>query len=196
MPHDLQPAAVFSATYHNLKNVPSRSVVQIVFEIPVEQADRAYQVLGGLPNPARPSWFAIARLVEGGVAPEDLLQIAAPSAIPEALPPPIPEPPPALSQAVASDEKDRRDWWELPPATRAAMLCQKERFQGWLHRIGRIPAATEDEAVAYVRRVAGGSRGNLGKAGFEDRTAAWDIIDRKYHEHLDDLRYGGAKKGG
>jgi hypothetical protein len=193
MPHDLQSAAVFSAAYHNLKNIPSRSVVQIVFEIPVESSDHAYQVLGGLPNPGKPSWFAIARLVEGGVAPEDLPQIAAPSAIPEALPPPIPEPPPVPSQAVLPEEKPRRDWWELPPATRAAMCCHEVLFQRWLHRIGRIPAATEDEAVAYVRRVAGGQRSNFGKVGFEDRTAAWDIIDRKYHEHLEIQRYGGAR---
>jgi hypothetical protein len=59
-----KPAA-FSAEYADWKLIRTRKVVQIVFEVPMELADHAYQVVGGMPNLAEPSWFGIARLVRG-----------------------------------------------------------------------------------------------------------------------------------
>lgn len=55
-------AAVFQATYSDWKLVKSRKVVQIVLEVPMEDSDAAYQLLGGMPNPAAETWVAIARL--------------------------------------------------------------------------------------------------------------------------------------
>lgn len=57
-----QPA--FSANYSNWRVIQGRKVIQIVFEIPLEAEPHAYRVLGGMPNVAQPSWFAIARLKE------------------------------------------------------------------------------------------------------------------------------------
>lgn len=36
----------------------------MVLEIPLHEADAAYQVLGGMPDPARENWFGVARLIE------------------------------------------------------------------------------------------------------------------------------------
>ena len=56
-----KPAA-FSATYSDLKLIKTRSVVQFIFEVPLEAAGHAYNVLGGMPSPMEEKWFAIARL--------------------------------------------------------------------------------------------------------------------------------------
>lgn len=54
--------AVFEATYSDWKVIKGRKVVQIVVEIPMEKADQAYKVLGGMPNQGAEAWLAIARL--------------------------------------------------------------------------------------------------------------------------------------
>lgn len=54
--------AAFSATYSDFRLIKGRKVVQFVFELPLEQADMALKVVGGMPNPAAETWCAIARL--------------------------------------------------------------------------------------------------------------------------------------
>ena len=54
--------ATFSATYSDWKVVKTRCVVQIVFEVPLEAAGHAYNVLNGMPRFGKEEWFAIARL--------------------------------------------------------------------------------------------------------------------------------------
>ena len=55
--------AAFKATYSDLKFVKTRKVAQIVFELPIEQADAFLQAFGS-PNPASETWCAIARLTD------------------------------------------------------------------------------------------------------------------------------------
>ena len=55
-------AAAFSATFCDWKLIKGRKVVAIIFEIPLEGADVAYQALGGMPDPGKSVWCAIARL--------------------------------------------------------------------------------------------------------------------------------------
>lgn len=54
-----KPAA-FRASFSDLKLVKTRQIAQLIFEIPLAEFDLAYDVLGGLPNPASEQWFAIA----------------------------------------------------------------------------------------------------------------------------------------
>ena len=56
-----EPAA-FTASYSDLKVIRGRKVVQFVFEVPIEAAGHAMNVLGGMPNPMSETWFAIARM--------------------------------------------------------------------------------------------------------------------------------------
>lgn len=60
-----KPSAI-RATYSDWKLVRTRQVVQLVFEVPLAEADAAYEVIGGMPNPASERWF--------GIAPLDLMQ--------------------------------------------------------------------------------------------------------------------------
>lgn len=56
-----KPAA-FSAAYADIKTIKTRQVVQVIFEVPIEAAGHAYNVLGGWPDFGSEKWFAIARL--------------------------------------------------------------------------------------------------------------------------------------
>jgi hypothetical protein len=55
-------AAAFQATFADWKLINGRKVVQVVFEVPIEQSGLAYTVLGGMPDPGASVWCAIARL--------------------------------------------------------------------------------------------------------------------------------------
>lgn len=52
----------FRATYSDWRLVKTRGVVQVIFEVPLEGAGQAYDVLGGMPQPSAEVWCAIARL--------------------------------------------------------------------------------------------------------------------------------------
>lgn len=58
----MEEPAAFTATYSDLKVVRTRQVVQFIFEVPLEAADHAINVLGGMPSPMQERWFAIARM--------------------------------------------------------------------------------------------------------------------------------------
>lgn len=53
----------FRATYADWKLVKTRQTIQIVLEIPLHDADAAYEVLGGMPDPSKERWFGVAPLV-------------------------------------------------------------------------------------------------------------------------------------
>jgi hypothetical protein len=55
-------ASAFKATYSDWKLVRTRQVVQIVFEVPLADADSAYEILGGMPNSSNERWFGIAAI--------------------------------------------------------------------------------------------------------------------------------------
>ena len=53
----------FAATFSDFKLVKTRSVAQIVLEVPLEQADAALASLGGLPSFKDERWVAVAPMV-------------------------------------------------------------------------------------------------------------------------------------
>jgi hypothetical protein len=55
-------ASAFRATYSDWRLVKTRGVIQVVFEVPLADSDKAYEVLGGMPNSASEKWFGIAAL--------------------------------------------------------------------------------------------------------------------------------------
>ena len=61
-------SANFLATYSDMRLIKGRKVVQYVFEVPLEGANTAYEVLVGMPNPAAEVWCAIARLDPSKIA--------------------------------------------------------------------------------------------------------------------------------
>src|SRR6185312_3773933 len=98
-------AAVFQGTIHSFKTIPSRSVVSITVECPIEQlADIARIAEHG-------AWVAVARLQNG----KEVQVIPAP-------------------QAMASPDtgKPKREWRDLQPAAQAGIRCEDPIFQAFL----------------------------------------------------------------
>src|SRR6478752_10660057 len=56
--------ATFLATFTDSRLVKGRKVCQLIFEVPVEAADKALAILGGIPNPEHSAWVGIARITE------------------------------------------------------------------------------------------------------------------------------------
>ena len=52
------------ATYSDLKLVKTRKVLQLIFEVPIEEADNALRVLGGMPRADAETWVGIALITE------------------------------------------------------------------------------------------------------------------------------------
>jgi hypothetical protein len=53
----------FRATFADMKLVKTRQVAQLIFEVPIEDFDAAYEVLGGMPVPSKERWFGIAAIL-------------------------------------------------------------------------------------------------------------------------------------
>lgn len=175
-----EPTAL-QATYSDLKIIKTRGAFQLIFELPLENFNDAMAVLGGAPRPDREVWVAIARL-NPSLARQDAPPQLTGHAV-EALPPPPPHA--ATLESAKPKPKVKRSWFDLPAVQRASMRCDDHRFWGWLHAIGRTPEASEAATLDYVRRIAAGSRSNLGKNGFEKEIEAWDKVDHAYANHLD-----------
>jgi hypothetical protein len=119
-----EPAA-FRATYSDVKLIKGRKVVQYIFEVPVEESNKASEVLGGMPNPAVSVWCAIARLD--------------PKAVEDA-----PKPP--------SDPTDKtRTGVRNPLPQRAALLCKDELFHRFLEWSLDRKDVDEEFATHYLR---------------------------------------------
>ena len=52
----------FQATYSDFKIVKGRKVAQVILEVPLEAADNALAVLGGVPRPDAEVWVGVALL--------------------------------------------------------------------------------------------------------------------------------------
>jgi len=103
----------FQAVYADWKLIKTRSVVQVVFELPVEQADQAYEVLGGMPVAAKERWFGVAAIRNPEASPG--------ASVPQ--PDPVTQPRP---------DRAKRDWNDLPPAQQAGIRCEEAAFGAFL----------------------------------------------------------------
>lgn len=134
-------AAAFQATYSDWRIVKGRKVVQVVFELPLESADAAYQALGGMPIAAAEVWCGIARLS----SPQR-----------ETTPAPVeamPRPARSLLSAPVGDSKPRRKFEDLTPAQQAGILCGQQNFQLFLNERFHYNAGSSDEAAEAVREL-------------------------------------------
>ena len=148
----MSEAAVFKGTFSDFRIVKGRKVVQIMVEVPSEQANAALAALGGLPDPANPAWVAVARL--DAKQAEQPRQIAAP---------------------------DRKRWEDMPPAQQAAIRCGEAKFWEFLEDYSNLSwsIANADGAASVVRELCGiQSRRELNDA--PAAAEAWRKLDSQY----------------
>ncbi len=130
----MDKAAAFTATYSDWRLIKGRKVVQVVLEIPLETSDAAYQVLGGMPNPAAETWCAVARLNQT-TGKERSSE--------------------ATSTQPASEDTDApaRAPNKLPQL--AGMLSKTPLFHRYIETLHPQWAANEDIATEYIREHCG-----------------------------------------
>jgi hypothetical protein len=119
------PAAI-KATFSDFRIVKGRKVCQFVFETPLEAADDALRVLGGLPQPMAERWAAIALLD-----------------------------PKATQEAPQAPEKVKRSFGELPMAQRSALLCDRGAFGKFLNEQYSYSCGFPDETAEALRELCG-----------------------------------------
>ena len=150
-------AAAIKATFSDFKHVKTRSVVQFVFELPIEQADDALRALGGLPRPSEERWCGIARLDMKAVS-EPVKEIAAP--------------------------KDRRPFDDLPPAMQAGIRCSDLDFIKWINASLKPlgpPLSAEDVANSVRAHCSVSSRSELNTN--PEAAAKWRELNDAFEKH-------------
>jgi len=113
----MSKALAIRAAFADMKIVKTRQIVQLILELPLADFDAAYEVLGGLPNPANERWFAIAAIKEVMPNPPSKPSVDA-----------RPEP----KQDTPARAKPRRDWRDLPPSQQAGIRCEEPAFREFL----------------------------------------------------------------
>ena len=191
---------VIQADYSNWRTVAGRKVLQLVFEVPIEQTADVMEKLG-VPMPGENKWCAIALLDIGACASgngagehKNAQKPSSGSEAPEAQSGPTPTLTIAHTAGAGTSprEKDRRPFASLPMSQQAALRCDDVRFQRFI--------AVENRAAAgaYVRahcRV--GSRADLDSLNprFELSRDSWVRLETSFQEHLTDQQYAGARHG-
>lgn len=124
--------AIFDAEYADFKPIKSRSVVQIIFEIPIEKANHVLQMMG-MPNYGTPDWYGIAKLNKTengeGVVPTS-------RAVPE-------------SELVSSPATSSTKWADMTYAQRAGMLSNDKDFWEFMR------VSDKEEAAECIRKNCG-----------------------------------------
>lgn len=133
--------SAFTATFSDWKVIKTRGAVQLVFERPIEKADEAYQVLGGMPIAAQERWCAIARLElqylpapdrKSGDSGSDQGKQAGTAddrcSRGRHDPHPTTQPLPSQVPRIAEGEAERRSFNELKPSQQAGILCNERAF--------------------------------------------------------------------
>jgi hypothetical protein len=135
-------AAAVQADYVDLKFIKSRSIAQVVLEIPIEQADAFVQAFG-TPRPAEGVPCALARL--GGT--KDASEKTQREVNYE-----------ATEVFAPTPEKTKRDFDTLPLPQQAALLCDRDVFSAFLRKQRDIDG---DPATAIRNICRVGSRADI-----------------------------------
>ena len=166
--------SAFRATYADLKLIKTRQCVQIIFEVPQNEFDAAYEVLGGLPNPAAERWFGFAAIVR----PAEKETVDHPNAAPQAMPQQGSDKPPAGA---------KRPWREIDPVTQCAIRCDDPIFVTFLKESHPEEWRETGDAAACVRFMFSiNSRSEIGKNHkakvawhqLDDEFGAWKALER------------------
>jgi hypothetical protein len=153
------PAAIFRACYSDWRLIRTRKCVQLVFEVPLEESNKAYEALGGMPNSGEEAWVAIARL-----NPETVKEVMPdrPGPVPtndtqsreevmpnkpehgtrNTSPASGPDIPTRAHKSVAADKR---------LAQRAGILCADLSFRQFLSKEFHCTIMDEEEAAIAVR---------------------------------------------
>lgn len=146
-------ASAFKGSYADWKLIKTRGVVQVVVEIPLADADAAYAVLGGMPDPGHERWVAVAALQSAEAQPRQI-----------------------ESKRTAGA---KRDWKELQPQQQAGIRCGEPSFVAFLRERHTDSWRESEDAAECVRLICGvHSRVELGTN--HKAHVMWKQLDDQY----------------
>jgi hypothetical protein len=150
----------FRATYSDWKLIKTRGVVQVVMEIPLADADAAYDVLGGMPVHGKERWFGIAALKSP--AEEDRGTHRQKDSSPSPHP-----------------GEAKRNWRDIPPPQQAGIRCDEPAFAAFLKEQRPDDWQEEPDPVDCVYLICGiTSRSEL--ATNHKARVIWKMLDDQY----------------
>jgi len=143
------------ATFSDIRVVKGRKVVQLVMEIPIEEADSALRALGGVPQPDVSRWVGIAPLTEKAAT--------------------------RPAEAQEPVKKPKRRMSELSRGQQAGIYCSDPHFQKWIAtgQPNNGDMADLDYAIMLVRQVCGVTSRTAFNTD-EDAGRAWDALKNDF----------------
>lgn len=164
----MKDAAVFQGSYTDLKFVKSRSVAQVIVELPIERA-ADFVAAFGAPLPGAEIPVALARIAPAKPASE-----------------------PRNAPDKASEPKERRKFSAMALPAQAAMRCNEPEFRLFIgHRLygpACVTAVGPDRAAEEVREICGvTSRSQISDA--DESGERWRSLDREYLEWRHQVPY-------
>lgn len=173
--------AVIQADFATYRPVPSRRVLQLVLEVPLERQAEVFAAIGW-PDPEHGLPVAVARLQQTSSARAGVVadrvegeEEPAPICGRDSSCPPSPE--------GSSSPHVRRKWTELRPSQQAGILCADKRFWRFLtQHEGCGDIADEAAAAQAVRQYC---RGISSRAELDinpDAAAAWRSLLTRYRQ--------------
>jgi hypothetical protein len=187
---------IIRADFSNWRPIQGRKVMQLIFEVPIEEAETALKMLG-IPQPGESKWCAIALLENGKLASESAagLRKNAPkpsesTAAPEGQTGQEPSPITATIAETGTSETPshgRRPFSSLPLSQQAAIRCGDALFQEYLK------VETEGDAVLKVRSLCGVESRVFILKGTQAGDY-WANVEAHYQSWLTDRKFAGARR--
>lgn len=140
-------------SFADFKLIRGRKVAQVIVEVPIEQADLALSVLGGLPQPHTERWIALARLNPSVATDQGEEE-------------PVSRP---------SSPATRQAWQDMKPSQQSALRCRDRAFIDWLGMGG------SDETAMRVREICGVTSRKELDTNHASRVL-WHQLDRHFME--------------
>jgi hypothetical protein len=174
------------ATFADVKFIRTRSTMQLVLELPIEQADEALKALGGVPQPGTERWVGVA------LAPKERKESAK-----IALEKHLDENREGLSGITdtirGETAKPHRPFNSLPLSQQAGIRCNDGQFHDFLCIREDTPDIPEEQVPDLVRAICLiSSRAQLDT---NDICAQkWRKLEEEFQAYLTDLRYAGTAR--
>jgi hypothetical protein len=154
-----QPAAI-QATFADFRLIKGRKQAQLVLEIPIEEADKALAVLGGIPQPQSDCWVAVARLNGSPVWKKTGPYVRGP------------------------EQEEKQRWEDLKLSMQAGIRCKEQPFWRYIQeKYPEWPIENVEDVEDFVRqRCDVQSRKGLNTD--EHAALRWKDLERSYQAWL------------
>jgi len=181
---------VIQADYANWRPVAGRKVLQLTFEVPIEQTEQVMKMLG-VPMPGESKWCAIALLEQkSGEATANDPEVGGDEGAN------VVSRPSATATGVklsgpATNSKAPRPFASLPLSQQAAIRTGDKSFRDFLET--QTPIHDQESYADAVRAICGvESRSDI-RPG-TPAAIAWMALEAKYQNWLTDRRYAEAAR--